>query len=38
LDSLADTTGLELTEIANVAELLRFAPEPKPARRAKTES
>jgi DNA repair protein RadA/Sms len=38
LASLAAATGLALTEINNVAELLRFAPEPKPARRAKLES
>src|SRR5476649_2051270 len=38
LASLAAATGMALTEINNVAELLRFAPEPKPARRAKLES
>ena len=34
----ASVSGLSLTEITNVAELLRFAPEPKPARRGKVES
>jgi DNA repair protein RadA/Sms len=38
LASLGAATGLALTEINNVAELLRFAPEPKPARRATIES
>ena len=33
-----DAAGLQLTEIAGVAELLRFAPEPKPSRRGKVES
>jgi len=33
-----DAAGLHLTEIASVAELLRFAPEPKPSRRDKVES
>src|SRR6195952_948765 len=34
----ADVPAMALTEIANVAGLLRFAPEPKPARRDKVES
>ena len=33
-----DAAGLQLVEIANVAGLLRFAPEPQPARRGKVES
>ena len=34
----ATVQGLSLTEVTNVAELLRFAPEPKPSRRGKVES
>jgi DNA repair protein RadA/Sms len=34
----AEVPAMALTEIANVAGLLRFAPEPKPARRDKVES
>jgi DNA repair protein RadA/Sms len=33
-----EVPGMALTEITSVAELLRFAPEPKPSRRGKVES